>query len=70
MIEFSLPRAADVSLRLYDVTGREAATLLNEPMNAGTHSLGFEANALPSGVYFVRLIADGLTASHKLLLLK
>ncbi|MCB9357396.1 MAG: T9SS type A sorting domain-containing protein [Calditrichaeota bacterium] len=69
-ISFDLPLAGDVSLRLYDLLGREVETLLNERMTAGSHSLSYSATDLPSGVYFVRLASDHVNATHKLLLLK
>jgi chitinase len=46
-----------VSLRVYDVLGREVATLVNDRLPAGTYAVPFNASALPSGVYFYRLQA-------------
>lgn len=69
-ITFDLPRAGDVTLKLFDVLGREIETLLNEPLAAGTHAHNLTASQLPSGVYFVKLSANSVTATHKLLLLK
>lgn len=69
-ITFDLPRAGDVTLTLFDVLGREVETLLDEPVAAGTHTHRFTATQLPSGVYFARLSANSITATHKLLLLK
>lgn len=69
-IAFDLPKAGDVSLVLYDLVGRNVHTLLNQRMSAGAHSLNYDAADLPSGVYFARLTALELNATHKLLLLK
>lgn len=69
-ITFDLPRAGDVSLKLFDVLGRDVVTLLDEPLASGTHTHNFTASQLPSGVYFARLSANSITATHKLLLLK
>ncbi len=56
-IAFSLERATDVSLAVYDVRGREVARLADGTMEAGQHSLTFDAASLPSGVYVYRLVA-------------
>jgi len=69
-ITFDLPRADEVSLKLFDLLGREVETLLNEKMLAGTHTLNYSASALPSGVYFIRFMSNEINATHKLLLLK
>lgn len=69
-IAFDLPESGDVSLKLFDLLGREVATLLNERMNAGTHTINYSASELPSGVYFAALEANGSQATQKLLLLK
>jgi len=69
-ITFSLPREGDVSVAVFDVTGRKAQTLLDTQRPAGTHSVAFDAAALPSGVYFVRLQSAGLSKTEKLLLLR
>jgi len=69
-ITFDLPRAGNVTLTLFDVLGREVETLLNEKMNAGSHTLNYSASALPSGVYFAALKSGGVSTTQKLLLLK
>jgi len=69
-ISFDLPRAAKVSLRVYDVLGREAAQLVNGTLNAGTHSVNFDAAALASGVYFYRIETENFVATRKMVLLK
>ena len=57
-ISFDLPVAGHVTLRIFDVLGREAKTLLNEFLNAGTHALELNGSSLASGVYFCRLVAE------------
>ncbi len=69
-IQFDLPHAGNVSLRLFDLLGREVATLLDKPMIAGSHSLSYDAASLPSGVYFARLASGDYSTTHKLLLLR
>lgn len=69
-IAFDVPTAGVVSLKLYDILGQETATILNEPMTAGSHSIAYSAATLPSGVYFVRLVTTTTQLVDKLLLLK
>ena len=57
-IQFSLPTADNVLLKVFDVQGREVTTLVNGWMNAGNHQAVFNAQLLPSGVYFVRLTVN------------
>ncbi len=69
-IQFALPGRSNVSLKLFDLLGREVATLVDEKMAAGEYKLQFEAAHLPSGVYFYMLKADNFVAVKKLTLLK
>lgn len=70
VISYQLPANSMVTLKVYDVLGREVETLVNERQNAGTHSITFDASTLPSGVYFYRLQAGTYSNTKKLLLLK
>ncbi|MBI4536095.1 MAG: T9SS type A sorting domain-containing protein [Ignavibacteriae bacterium] len=56
-IQFALPVAGKVTLKVFNVIGQEVVSLLNEPMNAGTYRVRFTAGGLASGVYFYRLEA-------------
>jgi hypothetical protein len=58
------------SLRVYDIMGREVATLVNETKEAGSYQVTFNASKLASGVYFYKLQAGNYTSVKKLLLLK
>ena len=69
-IKFALPQATKVSLRIYDAVGREVATLVNKEMNAGVHSVKWNASKMASGVYFYRLQAGSFVQTKKLMLLK
>jgi len=69
-IEFSLPQVRFVSLKIYDVLGKEIASLLNTTMSPGTHTVQWNAASTSSGVYFYRLTAGPFTMTRKLLLLR
>jgi hypothetical protein len=72
-ISFSLLRASNVSLSVYDLNGREVATLINNEYRAnGNYSATFDAASykLSSGVYFYKLSADGFTQMKKMVLVK
>ncbi len=70
MIEFDLPRRSDVSLVVYDVLGRQVERLVSDVRDAGRHSISFDASTLSSGVYFYRLVADGLVQTKKMIALE
>jgi hypothetical protein len=74
-ISFSLPMYAKVTVKVYDIMGREVRQLVNENMNAGSFMIDFNGSDLASGVYFVRLTADGskgmrFADTKKMLLIK
>ena len=69
-IEYQIPRQSFVTLKVFDVLGREVATLANEKKDAGDYLLRFDASGLGSGVYFYRLHAGDFTLTRRLLLLK
>lgn len=69
-IKYSLPASSKVVLKVYDVTGREISTLVNEVKNAGTYEAEFNGSNLASGVYFYRLQAKNYSETKKFLLLK
>jgi subtilisin family serine protease len=77
-IKFSIPAGRDgqipssqtVSLKVYDVLGREVATLVNEPMAPGRYQITFDAGNLASGTYFYRLQSATSVAVKKLMILK
>ncbi len=59
-----------VVLKVYDVLGREVATLVNERQDAGYHGVTFNAPNLPSGVYFYRIIAGSYSSAKKMVMMK
>ncbi|MCX6601557.1 MAG: T9SS type A sorting domain-containing protein [bacterium] len=69
-IAFDLAEAGHVSLRVYDVMGREVAVLVNGNLPAGRHREVFDAQGLPSGVYVYKLTSGSFTDMQKMVLLK
>lgn len=69
-ISFSIPENGYVKLRIYDVTGREVAKLVNDFKFAGSYTVNFNASSLSSGVYFYKLEAGIYSEIKKMLLVK
>jgi len=69
-ISFSLPSRTFVSLKVFDLIGREVATIVSEELQAGSYSRTWNAANIPSGIYFYRLQAGSFTQTKKLVLLK
>jgi hypothetical protein len=69
-IRFQVPRGGFVSLQVYDLLGREVATIVNEKLAAGTYTRTFDAIALASGTYIYRLRAGDHVVTKKLVLLR
>jgi hypothetical protein len=70
LISFTLPSASVVSLNIFDILGREVATVVSEKLSAGSYSRQWNAANMPSGIYFCRLQAGSLTQTKKLILMK
>ncbi|MCX6141962.1 MAG: T9SS type A sorting domain-containing protein [Ignavibacteriales bacterium] len=69
-IQFSIPNASFVSLKVFNVLGAEIATLVNENKAAGTYQVTWDGNGYPSGVYLYCLIGGGKVFTGKMNLLK
>lgn len=69
-INYSIDQAGAVSIKVYDMTGREVATLVNERMSAGSHQVQFDASNLSSGVYLYSMQANGVRLTNKMTLIK
>jgi hypothetical protein len=69
-IKFDLPNNAFVSIKIYDILGREIKNLVNEKMSAGSHTIEFTASNFASGIYFYRIIAGSYTEVKKMALIK
>jgi len=69
-IQFALPKAGMVSLKVYNILGEVVAELINREMNAGFQSVNFNASNLSSGLYFYKIKAYNFVDVKKMLLLK
>jgi hypothetical protein len=70
MISYQVPNSSHVNLRVFDVLGREVATLVNEVKSAGAYKAMFNASNFSSGVYFYQLNAGSFIQTKKMLLMK
>jgi len=69
-IEFALPEQAVVSLKVYNLLGREISTLVSGKLNAGIHKIEFDASGLSTGLYFYRIQAGSFIQTKKMMLIK
>ncbi|MEE9429811.1 MAG: T9SS type A sorting domain-containing protein [Melioribacteraceae bacterium] len=76
-IKYSIPNVekhtksfSNVTLKVYDVIGKEVATLVNQKQTAGNYEVSFDATELTSGVYFYKITTDEFNQVHKMLVLK
>lgn len=69
-INFALPQNGEISLKIYDMLGREVATLYEGVKKQGFHSIQFDASSYASGIYIYRLVTETGSVSKKMTLLK
>lgn len=69
-VAFELPRTSAVTIKIFDVQGRQVDVLVNRQLPAGVHTVRFDASHLASGLYFAHMEADGFRATRRMLLLK
>jgi hypothetical protein len=70
-IGYQLDRSANISIRVYDVTGRLVSTLVENALRpAGAGSVEFDARALPSGVYFLKMESQARSVTRKIMIVK
>ena len=69
-IRFEIPRTSLVKLIVYDILGREVATLVNDKLGAGSYDVNWYGSGYSSGIYFYKLITDEYTDVKKMVLLK
>ncbi len=70
IIKYEISKAANVKIKVYDVLGREIATLLNSTQKAGQHEVEWNAKNYASGIYFYRIRAGEFVSTKKMLLIK
>ncbi len=69
-INFALPKQGLVTLKVYDMLGREVSTLVNEVKSAGNYTVDFNGSKMTSGVYFYKIQSNGYTEIKKMTLIK
>jgi hypothetical protein len=69
-IEYNLPQNGLVTLKVFNVLGKEVATLVNGPVEAGIHKVNFDASKINSGVYFYTIDAGAYSETKKMILIK
>ena len=69
-LEFGISDLGFVSLKVYDILGKEVITLVNEKLSPGKYEVEFDGSGLPSGVYFYRLTAGEFTDTKRMMLVK
>ncbi len=69
-IRFSLPESGNVMLKIYDISGREVKTLVNQNMKAGTYEADFDASGISSGVYFYKMTSGNFINTKKMIVTK
>ncbi|PIP79236.1 MAG: hypothetical protein COW85_01680 [Ignavibacteria bacterium CG22_combo_CG10-13_8_21_14_all_37_15] len=70
LISYQLPASGLVTIKVYNVIGKEIATLVNEYQQSGSYSKEFSANRLTSGVYFYTIKSGSFSATKKMILMK
>ncbi len=68
--EFHIANSGFVSLKVFDILGKEVATLVNEEKPSGSYTINFDASGLKSGIYFYRLAINGFSETKKMILLR
>lgn len=69
-IQYALPQDNAVSVKVFDIMGREVAVLVNEHKPAGRYSVSFNADKLPSGMYIYKIQAGSFTSIKKMQVVK
>ncbi len=69
-IKYQLPSAEKVSIKIYDILGKEVASIVNENKEPGYYEISYDASNLASGLYFYRIEAGSFTQTRKMMLIK
>ena len=70
VLRWQQPETGIITLKIYDVLGREVITLVNEELSAGKHEVIFDASQFSSGIYFYQLKAGSFVQTKKMILIK
>lgn len=70
VISYSIPRRENVSIKIYDILGNEAASLVNKKQDAGNYSIEWNGEGFASGVYYYKITAGDFVETKKMILLK
>ena len=70
IISYAVPHRTNVNIKVYDITGKEIATLVNEVKDQGIYNVEFNAENLSSGIYFYKISADRFSTVRKMILIK
>ncbi|MDP3831725.1 MAG: T9SS type A sorting domain-containing protein, partial [Ignavibacteriaceae bacterium] len=69
-INYTIPQTGLVTIKVFDILGKEITTLVNEEKKSGNHKIEFNGSKLSSGIYFYQIKSGSFTATKKLVLLK
>ena len=69
-IEFTLPKSEFVELKVFNILGKEVATLVSNKLNQGNHTYTFDGKNLASGIYYYQLVAGDFREVKKMILLR
>jgi len=69
-IDFTIPKNSFVSIKIYDITGKEISTLVNTDMKKGSYTVDFNASNISTGVYFYKITSGSFTDTKKMILIK
>lgn len=70
VINFNLPTSGKVTLKVFDISGKEVGVLINDYLEAGEHSVQFDGSTLSSGIYYYKLVNGNQTQMRKMILIK
>ena len=70
VIRYQLPITSDVTIKVFNILGKEITTLVNEELSTGEHEVTFNATEFPSGIYFYQLRSGNYIETKKMIYLK
>ena len=69
-IDFSIDTESYISIKIYDIQGKEIESLIDQRYYSGNHTVSWDASQYPSGIYFVKMVSDNFSDTKKLMLIK